>query len=80
MASEIVFFNPGDSLGNFHDYNEAVRSGQLYRHKNETPHELVIATDPKNDEEYLIFYAKDAVDPANNKDKRGTKYNISKHL
>ncbi|AMV60843.1 hypothetical protein ADU72_0718 [Pediococcus damnosus] len=79
MASEVVLFNPGDSLGNFHDYNEAVRSGQLYKHKDNTPHELVIATDPKSDEDYLIFYAKDAVDPKT-KNNHGTQYTISKHL
>lgn len=64
MANEVVLFNPGDSLGNFHDYNEAIRSGQLYKNKDKTPHEIVIATDPKSDEDYLVFYVKDAVDPA----------------
>ncbi|WP_369473097.1 hypothetical protein [Secundilactobacillus kimchicus] len=29
----LIFFNPGDSIGNFHDYDEAVRTAQIYRDK-----------------------------------------------
>ena len=26
-----IFFNPGDSIANIHDYNEAVRKGQIFK-------------------------------------------------
>lgn len=55
-----IFFNPGDSIANIHDYNEAVRKGQIFK-KERHVDDLVIAKGP-NDEEYAIFYAKDALD------------------
>lgn len=54
-----IFFNPGDSIANIHDYNEAVRKGQIFKHKRQNE-DLVIAKGP-DDEEYAIFYAKDAL-------------------
>ena len=53
-----IFFNPGDSIANIHDYNEAVRKGQIFKREREAD-DLVIAKGP-DDEEYAIFYAKDA--------------------
>lgn len=53
-----IFFNPGDSIANIHDYNEAVRKGQIFK-KERKVDDLVIAKD-KDNEEYAIFYAKDA--------------------
>lgn len=52
-----IFFNPADSIANVHDYDEAVRQGQIFREK-QIDDELVIAKGP-HDEEYAIFYAKD---------------------
>lgn len=52
-----IFFNPGDSIDNIHDYNEAVRMGQIYKRERKVD-DLVIAKD-KDNEEYAIFYAKD---------------------
>ena len=40
--SETIFFNPGDSIGNFHDYNEAVHKGHLYKQKQRLDDELVV--------------------------------------
>ncbi|HJA21932.1 hypothetical protein [Limosilactobacillus panis] len=54
-----IFFNPGDSVANIHDYNEAVRKGQIFKRERHND-DLVIAKGP-NDEEYAIFYAKDAL-------------------
>lgn len=54
-----IFFNPGDSVANIHDYNEAVRKGQIFKRERHND-DLVIAKDP-NDKEYAIFYAKDAL-------------------
>ena len=53
-----IFFNPGDSIANINDYNEAVRKGQIFKKEQHTD-DLVIAKGP-GDEEYAIFYAKDA--------------------
>lgn len=53
-----IFFNPGDSIANIHDYNEAIRKGQIFK-KERKADDLVIAKD-KDNEEYAIFYAKDA--------------------
>ena len=53
-----IFFNPGDSIANIHDYNEAVRKGQIFKKERQVD-DLVIAKD-KDNEEYAIFYAKDA--------------------
>ena len=37
-----IFFNPGDSVANIHDYNEAVRKGQIFKQARHND-ELVIA-------------------------------------
>ena len=54
-----IFFNPCDSIANIHDYNEAVRKGQIFKRERQSD-DLVIAKGP-DDEEYAIFYAKDAL-------------------
>lgn len=53
-----IFFNPCDSIANIHDYNEAIRKGQIFKKERQVD-DLVIAKD-KDNEEYAIFYAKDA--------------------
>lgn len=53
-----IFFNPGDSIANINDYNEAIRKGQIFKSERQSE-ELVIAKGP-DDQEYAIFYAKDA--------------------
>ena len=53
-----IFFNPGDSIANILDYNEAIRKGQIFKKERQVD-DLVIAKD-KDNEEYAIFYAKDA--------------------
>ena len=62
-----IFFNQGDSVANIHDYNEAVRKGQIFKQARHND-ELVIAKDP-NDKEYAIFYAKDALPAEHEKSK-----------
>ncbi len=44
---------------NIHDYNEAIRKGQIFKKERQVKNDLVIAKD-KDNEEYAIFYAKDA--------------------
>ncbi|QBO35569.1 hypothetical protein EQG49_03395 [Periweissella cryptocerci] len=59
MADPILF-NPADSIGKFHDHNEAVSKAQVIKEKHQqTDDELVIAKNAKN-EEFFVFYAKDA--------------------
>lgn len=70
-----IFFNPGDSIANIHDYNEAVRKGQIFKSERHVD-DLVIAKGP-DDEEYAIFYAKDAL-PANHA--QAKPYDIKEHL
>ena len=40
-----IFFNPGDSIANINDYNEAVRKGQIFKKEQHTD-DLVIAKGP----------------------------------
>lgn len=70
-----IFFNPGDSVANIHDYNEAVRKGQIFKRERHND-DLVIAKGP-NDEEYAIFYAKDAL-PAEHRSSQP--YEVKKKL
>lgn len=63
-----IFFNPGDSIANIHDYNEAVRKGQIFKRERRND-DLVIAKGP-GDEEYAIFYAKDALPASHDKAKQ----------
>ncbi|WP_034525869.1 hypothetical protein [Secundilactobacillus oryzae] len=59
---ETIFFNPGDSIGNFHDYNEAVAKAQIYREKNniENGHVLVVKGVDDN-KSFDIFLADNTV-------------------
>lgn len=70
-----IFFNPGDSVANIHDYNEAVRKGQIFKQERHND-DLVIAKGP-NDEEYAIFYDKDAL-PASHQASKP--YDVKKKL
>ena len=70
-----IFFNPGDSVANIHDYNEAVRKGQIFKRERRSD-DLVIAKG-HDDEEYAIFYAKDAL-PAERKESKP--YEVKKKL
>jgi hypothetical protein len=59
MADPILF-NPADSIGKFHDHNEAVSKAQLFKEQQiDYSDELVVAKNDK-DEDYFIFYVKDA--------------------
>lgn len=71
-----IFFNPGDSIMNIHDYNEAVRKGQIFK-KERKVDDLVIAKGP-DDEDYAIFYAKDLKHQA---DEHANKaYDLKRHV
>lgn len=71
-----IFFNPGDSIANIHDYNEAIRKGQIFK-RAKSSDELVIAKGP-DDEEYAIFYANDEL--PKNHEKHPKEYNVEKRI
>ncbi|ANI98413.1 hypothetical protein ACIPCB_05270 [Pediococcus pentosaceus] len=75
--SETILFNPGDSIGNFHDYNEAVRKGHLYKQKQRQDDDLVIVNNPSKNEEYAIFYVKDRHPE---KTENSVEYDVSKKI
>ncbi|KRN93922.1 hypothetical protein IV81_GL001780 [Pediococcus stilesii] len=77
FMSETILFNPGDSIGNFHDYNEAVKKGHLFKQKQRPNDELVVVTDPAKNEEYAIFYVKDR---KHEKSDENIPYDVNKHL
>ncbi|MFD1125421.1 hypothetical protein ACFQ22_08645 [Lentilactobacillus raoultii] len=56
---EIVFFNPGDSIGNFHDHNEAVKTAQIYKQQQHDKKVLVVHG--ANNQSFDIFLADDAI-------------------
>ena len=57
---EVVFFNPGDSIGNFHDHNEAVKTAQIYKEKQDENKRVLVVhgVDNKN---FDIFFADDVI-------------------
>lgn len=61
---EIVFFNPGDSIGNFHDHNEAVKTAQIYKQKQEADKKVVVVHG-MNNQSFDIFFADDAISHVN---------------
>ncbi|QGZ69625.1 hypothetical protein GQS62_01750 [Pediococcus pentosaceus] len=75
--SETILFNPGDSIGNFHDYNEAVRKGHLYKQKQRQDDDLVIVNNPSKNEEYAIFYVKDR---HSEKTENSIEYDVNKKI
>lgn len=72
---EIVFFNPGDSIGNFHDHNEAVKTAQIYKEKEHNKRVLVVhGVDNQN---FDIFMADDIISHDNEKNAVQKPYKIS---
>ncbi|CAM2749373.1 hypothetical protein [Fructilactobacillus fructivorans] len=71
--SETIFFNPGDSLGNFHDYNDAVRSAQLYRDK-QIESKNVVVVHGKDKKSFDIFLSDNAQSNDKNNDQTSPYY------
>ncbi|MFC6171312.1 hypothetical protein [Loigolactobacillus jiayinensis] len=72
--NEIVFFNPGDAIASGHDFNEAMRSAEIF-HRDQKQNELMIVKEI-NGETYAIFNAADAKQDATS----ANRYHISKRL
>ena len=76
--NDIVFFNPADSIGNFHDYNEAIKSAQIYKEKNNEETKSVWVVKGVDKPEFEIFLADDAIDKDNTN--KGTAYKINERF
>ncbi len=61
---EMVFFNPGDSVGNFHDHNEAVKTAQIYKDKQANDKKILVVHGPDN-QTFDIFLAEDVISHGN---------------
>ncbi|UDM32559.1 hypothetical protein [Lentilactobacillus laojiaonis] len=55
---EAVFFNPQNSIGNFHDHNEAVQSAKIYKLNNQDESIFVVNDD---NHDYQIFLGDDII-------------------
>ncbi|KRK49137.1 hypothetical protein GPK34_04945 [Secundilactobacillus kimchicus] len=75
----LIFFNPGDSIGNFHDYDEAVRTAQIYRDKNQVQEGHVLVVKGVDNHDFDIFLADNEVTHNNEKD-AGQAYHVSKEV
>ncbi|ANZ63917.1 hypothetical protein AYR62_07310 [Secundilactobacillus paracollinoides] len=80
----LIFFNPGDSVGNFHDYDEAVRSAQIYRESNKIESGHVFVVKGVDNKKFDVFLADDQMinpetDPQKGKS-RSQPYYVSKKL
>ncbi len=73
---EIVFFNPGDSIGKFHDHNEAVKTAQIYKEKEEQSKNVLVVHGPDN-ETFDIFLEDDKVSHDNENDTLTKPYKVS---
>ncbi|MCG0876116.1 hypothetical protein IMAU10586_02691 [Lactiplantibacillus plantarum] len=56
---ENVLFNPGDAISESHDYNEALRSADIYNARHGRKRGLMIARPLEQDHGYSVFYADD---------------------
>lgn len=76
--NEIVFFNPADSIGNFHDYNEAIKSAQIYKEKSNHEAKSVLVVKGVDKPEFEIFLADDIVN--DNTTTEGQAYKINERF
>ncbi len=80
MMDEVVLFNPGDSIGNFHDYHEAVQTAQIYQARHtDSGHVLVVKSD-KGEPSFDIFLAESQLGNGQTGHAASEKYRISKKL
>ncbi|AVK61755.1 hypothetical protein C5Z26_09435 [Lactobacillus sp. CBA3606] len=76
---ENVLFNPGDAISESHDYNEALRSADIYNAQHGRKRGLLIAKPLEEDHGYSVFYADDLIST----DKQAPvarKYHVEKRL
>ncbi|WP_125581729.1 hypothetical protein [Levilactobacillus cerevisiae] len=54
---EVVLFNPGDSIGNFHDYHEAVQTAQIYQERHDESGHVLVVKSEHGEPSFDIFLA-----------------------
>ncbi|MFB9769607.1 hypothetical protein [Lactiplantibacillus modestisalitolerans] len=79
--AENVLFNPGDAIAESHDYNEALRSADIYNAKQGRKRGILIARPLEEDHGYSVFYADDLIAADGPKPATSAKqYQIEKRL
>ncbi|VDG21069.1 hypothetical protein [Lactiplantibacillus mudanjiangensis] len=74
---ENVLFNPGDAISESHDYNEALRSADIYNARQGRKRGILIAKPLNEDHGYSIFYADDLI-PAEKAQTESQSYHVEK--
>ncbi len=80
MMDEIVLFNPGDSIGNFHDYHEAVQTAQIYQERHTESGHVVVVKSDNGAPSFDIFLAERQLDNGQKNPSTSKRYTISKKL
>ncbi|KRK73772.1 hypothetical protein FD30_GL000148 [Levilactobacillus namurensis DSM 19117] len=80
VMDEVVLFNPGDSIGNFHDYHEAVQTAQIYQERHSQDGHVLVVKSDKGEPSFDIFLAEQQLDNGQSKFKPAKPYTISKKL
>lgn len=78
MMDEIVFFNPGNSIGNFHDYHEAVQTAQIYRDRHADSGHVLVVKSQGGEPSFDIFLADQKTASAT--PETSQKYTVSKEI
>ncbi|MFC6290010.1 hypothetical protein [Levilactobacillus angrenensis] len=76
---EVVLFNPGDSIGNFHDYHEAVQQAQIYQERHDKSGHVLVVKSEHGEPSFDIFLAEQQL---TDKSEPSTKqrYTVSKKM
>ncbi|HIW72051.1 MAG TPA: hypothetical protein H9875_05420 [Candidatus Levilactobacillus faecigallinarum] len=77
---EVVLFNPGDSIGNFHDYHEAVQTAQIYQDKHTDSGHVLVVKSEKGAPSFDIFIEEQQLDNGQSSFKPAQRYTVSKKL
>lgn len=80
MMDEVVFFNPGNSIGNFHDYNEAVQTAQIYRDRHAQSGHVLVVKSPQGEPSFDIFLADQKLGNQITENESSKRYTVSKEL
>jgi len=77
---EVVLFNPGDSIGNFHDYKQAVSTAQIYREQHVDSGHMLVVKSEHGEPSFDIFISEQQLDNGQSSFKPAKRYTVSKKL
>ncbi|CAJ1225103.1 hypothetical protein [Lactiplantibacillus xiangfangensis] len=78
---ENVLFNPGDAISESHDFNQALRSADIYNAQHGRKRGLLIARPLEEEHGYSVFYADDLIAADGPKPKPDArKYHVEKRI